>query len=87
MQAHGRDRGKTHLGCNIQIWGVAIAALTHSGYSPVYSYKSQIHNHVNRWVITRVTENSISTIKFYRVFLKIYERWSEDIWLTWQKNY
>ena len=28
----------------------------------------------------RVTENSVSTIKFYRVFLKIYERWSEDIW-------
>ena len=28
---------------------------------------------INR-VITRVTENSISTIKFYRVFLKIYER-------------
>ena len=26
------------------------------------------------FVITRVTENSISTIKFYRVFLKIYER-------------
>ena len=25
-------------------------------------------------IITRVTENSISTIKFYRVFLKIYER-------------
>ena len=25
-------------------------------------------------VISRVTENSISTIKFYRVFLKIYER-------------
>ena len=24
--------------------------------------------------MTRVTENSISTIKFYRVFLKIYER-------------
>ena len=29
----------------------------------------------NEWnIITRVTENSISTIKFYRVFLKIYER-------------
>ena len=25
-------------------------------------------------LMTRVTENSISTIKFYRVFLKIYER-------------
>ena len=25
-------------------------------------------------VINRVTENSVSTIKFYRVFLKIYER-------------
>ena len=29
--------------------------------------------------MTRVTENSVSTIKFYRVFLKIYERISEDI--------
>ena len=29
---------------------------------------------VNSLVISRVTENSISTIKFYRVFLKIYER-------------
>ena len=26
------------------------------------------------YLITRVTENSVSTIKFYRVFLKIYER-------------
>ena len=26
----------------------------------------------------RVTENSVSTFKIYRVFLKIYERWSED---------
>ena len=25
-------------------------------------------------IITRETENSVSTIKFYRVFLKIYER-------------
>ena len=25
-------------------------------------------------VMTRVTENSVSTIQFYRVFLKIYER-------------
>ena len=37
-------------------------------------------------VINRVTENSVSTIKFYRVFLKIYERRSEDIYFKRDKK-
>ena len=56
----------------LRVWGFLLGVFN--------GFESYIIFCTIKYIISRVTENSVSIIKFYRVFHKIYERWSEDIW-------